>query len=63
MKRGDGFGNAREMRKLFECVVRRQAHDLDQPSLAGTTLLRRIDANAFPPAAEPSHRYHPPGYV
>ena len=63
MDRGHGFGNAREMRKLFQGVVRRQAHDLDQPSLAGTSLLRRIDADAFPSIPERERPANLPGYI
>ena len=68
MSRGHGFGNAREMRKLFQHVTRRQAQELPQPSLAGTTLLRRIDADAFPaipPPTDlpPSDPTNIPGYV
>ena len=63
MMRGAGFGNARDMRKLFQSVVRRQARDLEQPTHAGTTLLRRIDADAFPPVQPLSRRKDVPGYI
>jgi len=56
-----GFGNAREVRKLFNDVVRRQAKLLHGARLR-TDLLRTIPAEAIPRPTMQSVSVRPPKY-
>ena len=61
-----GFGNAREVRKLFHEVVRRQAKLVAGESRYGTDLLKRIPADAIPPPSTRKASNLPPrnaGYL
>ena len=60
-----GFGNAREVRKLFDETVRRQGRGLTGISNLSAEQLRVIPPDAIPPPSKqtPNRRKNDPGYV
>ncbi len=62
MPRGRGFGNGREVRRLFHAAVREHASGLAHKERPDTMALRTLTADVFPQPAAPQPRATP-GYL